>query len=139
MTGCPSQISTGLRSLRDNPDICALVVLALALMVIQPAAAMLPSPGMNVHGLPPGLDTLDPVRGEFAAPDRPFALRLRPIADIRDEADDLDLTLDQWVARFEQKRERVWRRLEEKMRRLEQRVEMQENKIRTRSVSVWEE
>lgn len=140
MTDSPSRISTGLRSLRDNPDVCALVALALALMVVHPAAAAkILSPGLNAPVLEQRRSgDFGPAGGEFAMPERPLALRVSPISR-NWESDEPDLPLGEWAAKFEQKRERLWRRLDEQMRRLEQRVEMHENKIRTRAVSVREE
>jgi hypothetical protein len=86
--------------MRRNPDLTALAVLTLALWL----------------GLPSGL-----ARGEAHVGVPPVA-----IADVVDAEE----RIEQWLERFERRRDRVWERLEQRMHEFEGRLAEQEQRSR---------
>lgn len=132
----------GLRLIGDNPDLWAVALLAVLLAGVQAPEMVRLRAVTERH--------VQSLSGE-AAPWTPRGLgmnsagapgfRLSQIANRyeADDANDLEITLDEWASRLEQKRERLWQRLEAKMRKLEQRIEKQQMRIKYRSVAVRSE
>ena len=119
---------------RENPDVLALTLLALALLVVNPsfAASVRPVLDGGIEGAPWVCESQFFQRGSAAVGGPRF--RLSPIASA-DTLPKVELRLDDWGARIDARRDRLWQRLEQRMRDLELRFLIQQRQARTRTVS----
>ena len=139
MTRNPTRMAGRTGLVRDNPDVLAISLLALTLLIVNPgfAASIYPVFDGGVTGAPWACESRlfqSGPEGLTAGP----RFRLSPIASA-DARPEPELRLDEWGARIDERRERLWHRLEQRMRQLELRILMHENHVQTRTVSAREE
>lgn len=138
MTKFSFRSAPGLSAVRNNPDLWAIAVLVLVLAITKlPAVA--PALDARTNGFLPRVAALD-AAAVAPVPMSERMFRLTRIANrIESVSSPLDMSLEEWAARMERKKERLWKRLEDKMRRLEERIEKHEMKLKSRAIATREE